>query len=133
MVVVDTSAVVAILLSEPEADKFGKFIETNESLISAGSVVELMAGTIAKHGITAGADIWRFLEAFRVCIVGVTETQIHLAEEGMARFGKGRNAPPAVLNFGDLFAYALARHLNAPLLFKGNDFAQTDIRPALST
>ncbi len=133
MVVVDTSAVVAILLSEPEADKFGKFIETNESLISAGSVVELMAVTIAKRGITAGADIWRFLEAFRVCIVGVTETQIHLAEEGMARFGKGRNAPPAVLNFGDLFAYALARHLNAPLLFKGNDFAQTDIRPALPT
>ena len=133
MVVVDTSAVVAILLGEPEADKFGKFIETNESLISAGSVVELMAVMIAKRGITAGADIWRFLEAFRVCIVGVTETQIHLAEEGMARFGKGRNAPPAVLNFGDLFAYALARHLNAPLLFKGNDFAQTDIRPALPT
>src|SRR5690242_11182500 len=106
-IVVDTSAVVAIMLGELEADRFGKFIEDNESLISAGSVIELMAVMIAKRGITAGVDIWRFLEAFRLRIVGVTETQIHLAEEGMARFGRGRSAPPAALNFGDLFAYAL--------------------------
>jgi ribonuclease VapC len=50
----------------------------------------------------------------------------------MARFGKGRGEPPAVLNFGDLFAYALARHLDVPLLFKGDDFPHTDIRPALT-
>ena len=52
------------------------------------------------------------------------------AMEGMARFGQGRGAPPAVLNFGDLFAYALARSLNAPLLFKGEDFSQTDVNAA---
>jgi ribonuclease VapC len=131
MIVVDTSAVVAILLREPEADLFAKFIEDNDSLISAGSMTELMAVMIAKRGVTGGADIWRFAEAFRLRVVGVTEAQIHLAEEGMARFGKGRGSPPAALNFGDLFAYALARHVEAPLLFKGNDFSQTDITPAL--
>ena len=56
--------------------------------------------------------------------------QLDLAKDGMRRFGRGRGASPAVLNFGDLFAYALARRLSAPLLFKGNDFGRTDIIPA---
>lgn len=132
MIVVDTSAIVAILLREPEAKLFGELIESHESFVSAGSLVELFAVMMSRHGLTAASDIWRFLEAFHLRIVGVTEVQLHLAEEGMARFGKGRGSPPAVLNFGDLFAYALARHLDAPLLFKGDDFPQTDIRPALT-
>lgn len=132
LIAVDTSAVVAILSGEPEADAFAKFIEDNDAAISAGSMVELFAVMTGKRGLTAAADVWRFLGAFRVRIVPVAEPQLRLAEEGMARFGKGRGSPPAVLNFGDLFAYALARHLDAPLLFKGDDFPQTDIRPALT-
>lgn len=132
LIAVDTSAVVTILLHEPEADVFAKHIEQNDAAISAGSMVELFAVMTAKGGANAIADVWRFLQAFRVRIVDVTEAQLHLAEQGMARFGKGRGAPPAVLNFGDLFAYALARQLDAPLLFKGDDFPHTDIRPALT-
>ena len=73
-----------------------------------------------------------FLNAFQVRIVDLTEAQVQLAEDGMRRYGIGRGEPPAVLNFGDLFAYALARHLDAPLLFNGDQFAQTDVRPALA-
>lgn len=130
--VVDTSAVVAILREEPEADTYAKLIEENDPAISAGSVIEAIRAMTAKRGPDAGDLVWQFLKAFRVRIVSVTAAQIHLAQEGMARFGKGRGAPPAVLNFGDLFAYALARHLDAPLLFKGDDFPHTDIRPALT-
>jgi len=131
-IVVDTSAVVAILREEPEADVFAKLIEDSDPAISAGSVIEAIRAVTAKRGTDAGPRVWRFIETFRVRIVAVTAAQVHLAEEGMARFGKGRGAPPAVLNFGDLFSYALARHLDAPLLFKGDDFPQTDIRPALT-
>src|SRR4051794_41974929 len=115
MIVVDTSAVVAILLGEPEADTFGKFIENNESRISTGSVIELMAVMIAKRGTTAGAGIWGFLGGFRLGIVDVSDAQIHFAEEGMGGFCKGRGTPPAAFKFGGLFAYAPPRHLKAPL------------------
>jgi ribonuclease VapC len=131
MIVVDTSAVIAILLNEPEAEAFAKLIETEDSLISAGSVIELMTVVTVKRGATKMPEVWGFLTAFRLRIVDVTHAQIQFATEGLSRFGKGRGAPPAVLNYGDLFAYALARHTEAPLLFKGNDFTQTDIRPAL--
>lgn len=130
-IVVDTSAVVAILRAEPEADRFAELIEAEDAAISAGSVIEAIRVLTAKRGEGAGPRIWRFLKAFRVRIVAVTAAQVHLAEEGMARFGKGRGAPPAVLNYGDLFAYALARQLDVPVLFKGDDFSQTDLRPAI--
>jgi ribonuclease VapC len=131
MIVVDTSAIVAILLREPEAEQFGSLIEESEALVSVGSLIELMAVMTAKHGLTGASDILRFVEAFRLRTVAVTEAQIHLAEDGMARFGKGRGLSPAELNFGDLIAYTLARHVQAPLLFKGNDFSWTDVTPAL--
>jgi ribonuclease VapC len=73
------------------------------------------------------SPVWDFLELFSVRVIPVDVEQTRLAEEGHRRFGK----PPAVLNFGDLFAYALARQLNAPLLFKGDDFRQTDLRAVL--
>lgn len=65
-----------------------------------------------------------------LAIAPIDAAQVAFAREGVGRFGKGRAAPPAVLNFGDLFAYALARSLAAPLLFKGDDFSQTDVEPA---
>jgi ribonuclease VapC len=129
-IVVDTSAVVAILRAEPEADRFAELVEAQDSAISAGSVIEAVRVMTAKRGGDAGPRVWRFLQAFRVRIVAVTAAQVHFAVEGMARFGKGRGAPPTVLNFGDLFAYALARQLDAPLLFKGDDFGQTDVKAA---
>jgi ribonuclease VapC len=123
--------VVAILRAELEADRFAELIETHDTAMSAGSVIESIRVMTVKRGEDATPRVWQFLKAFRVRIVAVTAAQVHFAAEGMARFGKGRGAPPAVLNFGDLFAYALARHLEAPLLFKGNDFGQTDVKVAL--
>ena len=100
-------------------------------MISAGSVVELMNVVVRRE------PQWRvegrlLIEKLAIEVIAVDESQTRLAEEGMFRFGKGRRAPPAVLNFGDLFAYALARHLDAPVLFKGDDFGRTDLRPAFS-
>ena len=88
-------------------------IEAHDTAISAGSVIETIRVMTARRGEQAILPVRRFLKAFRVRIVAVTAAQVHFAAEGMSRFGKGRSAPPAVLNFGDLFAYALARQLRA--------------------
>jgi ribonuclease VapC len=71
----------------------------------------------------------RLLATHEVEVVPVDAAQVALAQDGMVRFGRGRGAEPAALNVGDLFAYALARHLDAPLLFKGAGFARTDVTP----
>ena len=86
---------------------------------------------IATRLRTAGgmAALDALLSRMRVSIMSVDEQQAHLAREAFRRFGKGRH--PARLNFGDCFSYALARHTGEPLLFKGNDFALTDIPSAL--
>lgn len=130
-IVVDTSAIVAILFGEPERERFLAMIDAHEPAISVGSAIELMRVVLRRE------PQWRneardLLDTCAIELVSVDERQLDLAEDGMMRFGKGRSRPPAVLNFGDLFAYALARHLDAPLLFKGNDFAQTDVRVALA-
>jgi ribonuclease VapC len=130
-VVVDTSAVLAMLLGEPEATRFGKILRDEKPAISAGSLIETLRVVLRRRGERARVEVYDLLSAFQVRVEPVDEAQVVLAEDGHLRFGKGRGRAPAVLNFGDLFAYALARHLNAPLLFKGNDFAQTDIKPAL--
>lgn len=131
-IVVDTSAVVAILLAEPEAAPFAELIEANDTAIAAGSLTETLRVMMVRRGVAAIPHVWTFIRSFRIRVVEMNEAQVHLAEEGTLRFGIGRAAPPAVLNFGDLFAYALARHLDAPLLFKGDDFSRTDLRPAFS-
>jgi len=79
-------------------------------------------------GPEALSEIDVLLEVTGAEVVPVDADQVALARLGMVRYGKGRGEQPAVLNFGDLFAYALARTLDAPLLFKGDDFAQTDVR-----
>ena len=78
------------------------------------------------------ARLMSLLDLLAVEIVAIDREQVLIAEDAAYRFGKGRGTPPAVLNFGDLFAYALARKLKAPLLFKGDDFAQTDVTPAVA-
>lgn len=128
-IVVDSSAAVAIMLEEPERDRFRATLEQTNSVMSAGTLVELVR-VMAKHKARVISPAWTFLDLFDVEVVPVDLEQVRLAEDGMRRFGKGRRSPPAVLNFGDLFAYALARRLDAPLLFKGDDFGHTDVRIA---
>jgi ribonuclease VapC len=128
--VVDTSAAVAVLLGEPERGHFRDLLLASNPAISAGSLIELLRiSAVRKRRSTS--PVWTFLELFSVQVVPVNLEQARLAEEGNLRFGKGRRQPPAALNFGDLFAYALARQLDAPLLFKGNDFGQTDVKVAI--
>ena len=128
--VVDSSAVVAVLMDEPERDRFRDLLLRSSPVISAGSLVEALRISAVRK-TRAISPAWTFLELFSVQVVPLDEAQARLAEEGNRRFGKGRGRPPAVLDFGDLFAYALARHLDAPLLFTGNDFSRTDLRQAL--
>ena len=128
--VVDTSAVVAILMDEPERDRFRNLLLRSSPVISAGSLVEALRISAVRKA-RAISPAWDFLELFSVQVVSLDLAQARLAEEGNRRFGKGRGQPPAVLDFGDLFAYALARQLDAPLLFKGDGFSRTDLRPAL--
>lgn len=129
--VVDTSALVAILFGEPERERFRRLLRvTPAAVISAGNAIELLR-VVARREPHLLADARALLAIFGITVVSVDEAQVSLAAEGQARFGRGRGSPPAVLNFGDLFACALARQLDLPLLFKGDDFRQTDVKVAL--
>jgi ribonuclease VapC len=128
--VVDTSAVQAIGNDEAEADVFSALIRAGSAVMSAGSYVEFTRLNAAQGGRGAADAATYLVDRLRIEVMPVDRAQAELAREGALRFGKGRGAPPAVLNLGDLFAYALAKRLGAPLLFKGNDFGQTDIAPA---
>jgi ribonuclease VapC len=129
-VVLDTSALLAVLLGEPERDRFiAALADTEDPLISAATLVESSIVMRAKTGDGGVADLDDLLAAAAVRSVAVDSAQAHLARDAFARFGKGRAA--AGLNFGDCFSYALARAADRPLLFKGDDFRRTDITPAL--
>lgn len=130
MIVVDTSAVIAILFNEPERGALIDRLLGSPTAISAGSVIECVR-VIGRRTPRLRPRLHALLQATATAVVAVDHAQVHLAEDGHTRFGKGRGAPPAVLNFGDLFAYALARQLDAPLLFKGDDFWKTDVKVAL--
>ncbi len=132
MVAVDTSAVLAILLGEPERDASRRLLLEEPSAISAGTLIETLRVAARHKRRTAPDGVWEFLDLFTVEIVPVDAVQARLADEAQRRLGIGRGEPPAALNFGDLFAYALARQLHAPLPFKVDDFSRTDLRPAFS-
>ncbi len=124
--VVDTSAVVAILLEEPDAAHYAQLIEDDPApLISAASVFEAGIVLISRYGQAARNDLRDFIAQAGVQIEPVTVAQTKLALDAYQRFGKGRHR--AGLNFGDCFAYALSKAMGQPLLFKGDDFSQTDI------
>ena len=129
--ILDTSAVIAILRDEPEAGDFAKVIEKARSRhISAVSYVETGAVIDASRDPVASRRVDDLLREAEVVIELVTEMQARAAREAYRDFGKG-SGHPARLNFGDCFAYALAKEKNEPLLFKGDDFLHTDIIPAL--
>ncbi len=127
-VMLDTSCLLAVALRESDYQIYVETLSQAEVLhLSAVSRVEL--GILAKNkGITVGVDA--LLGALKVKIVAFDEQQSKLAIAAFAQYGKGRH--PAALNFGDCCAYALAKSMNLPLLYKGNDFAQTDIASALA-
>lgn len=129
--VVDTSALLAILLGESERyDYIALLAGADDPLISTGTLVEASIVMQARTGDEGVQDLDDLLAAAAVRAVAVDADQAGLARSAFARFGKGR--APAGLNFGDCFAYALAQAADRPLLFKGADFTQTDVRAATS-
>jgi ribonuclease VapC len=125
-VIVDPSAVIAILADESEGPECRTLIMSDpDPKMSAASLTELRMVCIRRG---AEEDLEKLLAVLALRIVPLDEDQALQAAEAFRRFGKGRHA--AGLNFGDLFAYALARALREPLLFVGGDFARTDVKPA---
>ncbi len=126
--VIDTSAMVAILLGEPEAESFALAIAGDPiRLVSAFSALEAGIVMEAKKGESAGRELDLLLHQARVEIVPLTAEQFEIARSAWRKYGKGRH--PAGLNIGDCCSYALAKSSGEPLLFKGNDFSQTDVEP----
>ena len=127
--IVDTSAVVAILLAEPDAARYERAISM--AWPRRMSVVALLETTMViegRSGPDAGDDLDLFLQEADIELEPVTLEQVEAARRAWRRFGKGHH--PAALNFGDCFAYALASTKREPLLFKGGDFARTDVEAA---
>lgn len=124
--VLDTSALVAILQNEPERRAFIEAIEAADAcLISAATFVEISIVIEARHGAEGLRDLDRFTVTAGMAMVPVDAEQAHLARGAFSRFGKGRHR--AALNYGDCFSYALAIATGEPLLFKGDDFGHTDV------
>ena len=127
--VVDTSALIAYLNAEPEAERIEvALVSARRLFLSAATLVE--AGIVAErqNEESGGRDLDLLIHRLRVEVVPVTEEQAELARGAYRRFGKGKH--PAALNFGDCFSYALARSLGEPLLFVGADFSKTDVQTA---
>ena len=128
--IVDTSAIMAILQKEPEAPAFGAALTEGARIaISAATLAELCVVAESRAGAAVWAEVVALMADAAIEVAPFTAGQAPLAREGWRRFGKGRH--PAGLNLGDCFAYALARERGEPLLFKGGDFARTDVRRAL--
>jgi ribonuclease VapC len=128
--VIDTSALLAILLDEPERRAFNEAIEAADvRRMSTASLVEASIVIEARYGSAGLRDLDLFFERAGIEFSPVDLEQAHEARRAFSRFGKGRH--PAGLNYGDCFAYALARVLGEPLLFRGDDFTQTDVIPYL--
>lgn len=124
--VVDTSALLAILCDEPERRPFNEAVEAAESVaLSAASFLETSIVIEARFGAEGIRDLDHFLSLAGVEIREVDAEQAYVARRAFTEFGKGRH--PAGLNFGDCFSYALAKVRGERLLFKGNDFPKTDI------
>ncbi|MCJ2123512.1 type II toxin-antitoxin system VapC family toxin [Methylobacterium sp. J-077] len=122
--VIDTSIFIAILLGEADATFHSQAIRLySKRVMAAATYLECAMVSSKKTTGRAALDDWLLHET--ISVVPVDHALAQVAADAFARYGKGRH--PAGLNFGDCFAYALARTLNAPLLFKGEDFARTDV------
>jgi ribonuclease VapC len=129
--IVDTSAIVAILRREPEAASFQKLIAiASEAKLSAASYLEACIVITGGKDDLTNSQVDEIIVILGIEIIAFTLSQAKIARTAYAQYGKG-SGHLAKLNFGDCFAYALAKERGEPLLFKGNDFAQTDITSAL--
>jgi ribonuclease VapC len=127
--ILDTSAVMAVLQDEPERREFNEAIEAAPVVrISAPTYVEASLVVEARFGAEGLLAFDRLLELASVQMEAFDSVQAKAARDGFTRYGKGRH--PAGLNLGDCFSYALARVVGEPLLFKGDDFSQTDVAVA---
>jgi ribonuclease VapC len=128
--IVDSSALIAILFKEPESRLIDvAMVECADCRMSAANFLEVSMVVLARRSPDAARDLDLLISRLGIRLVAFSESQARLARSAFERFGKGRH--PAGLNFGDCIAYALARESGEELLFKGNDFAKTDI-PAAS-
>jgi ribonuclease VapC len=128
--IVDSSALIAILLKEPEGRRLDVAIaDSAECRISTASFLESSLVLMARHGADAVRDLDLLIARFRIGLVPFTESHARIARTAFVRYGKGRH--PAALNFGDCMAYALARETGEELLFKGTDFGLTDVAVAV--
>ena len=133
MIVVETSALIAIVFDEPECAKFAAAITSSDlALVSAVSVVEARMVVCRRKGEQVVRMLDEFLAQPVFEIVSPGADEIAAAQAAFIAYGKG-SGHPAQLNFGDLFSYALAKSRGLPLLFKGDDFSKTDIKSAAST
>jgi ribonuclease VapC len=124
--VIATSALLAIFLAEPERGEFlDRILQAETRLVSAANVLETGIVLEARRGEAAGREFDLFLVRVNIQIVPVDAEQVEIARSAWRNYGKGRH--PASLNFGDCFAYALAKSSGEALLAKGTDFARTDI------
>ena len=126
--VVDTSALIAVLNMEPESARLAAAMEADANrLISAATVVEAGVVIESRYGSAGGRELDLFIVKASLSIEAVTAQHAEVAREAWRRYGKGRHS--AGLNFSDCFSYALAKVMGEPLLFKGDDFTHTDITP----
>ena len=127
--ILDSSAVVAVIREEEGYDRLVKAIEgAGEIAIGAPTAVECSLALVRRFGVVGRLMLSRFLEQNEVITVPFDERHWSVAADAQIRYGKGQH--PARLNYGDCLAYATAKVADAPLLFVGNDFGQTDVVPA---
>ncbi len=127
--IIDSSAVLAVLFGEADAETYEKGIATaSPCRMSVANVLEISIVVESRGGTAAGHELDVFLERAGIELIPVTIEHLEAARQAWRRFGKGNH--PAALNFGDCFAYALAKVKNEPLLFKGNNFTRTDVEAA---
>ena len=128
--VIETSALISIMADEPERHAFNEWIEAaSATCISAATLLETRMVLFTRSGDNAILALDAFLMKSGMTVVEVSPRIANIAFDAYRRFGKG-TGHGAALNYGDCFSYALAKYLDAPLLFKGNDFSQTDIASA---
>ena len=129
--VVDTSALLAVYLDEPDSGRFETaLVNAPAAFISAGTLLEAAIVAEARHGKAGAVELDRLLRRLALITVAVDAEQVEAARLAFRKYGRGRH--PAGLNYGDCFAYALAVTSVEPLLFKGDDFSKTDIVDALA-
>ncbi len=125
--VIDTSAIIAILLNEANATCIAQSVEMATSrLLSAANLLEASMVIESRKGEAGGRELDLLIYRGAIEIVAVDQDQVEVARDAWRRFGKGRHS--AGLNFGDCFAYALAKTRRLPLLYQGDDFSQTDVQ-----